>query len=66
MGAALSGAAASLGLAGSDWLSSKQGDAFGIDDVGVESGDTLVEFSLELGMYLSPGLYISYAMDLFC
>lgn len=62
----MSGVAVSLGLAGDDWLSSKQGDAFGIDDVGVESGDTLVESSLELGKYLSPGLYISYAVGLFC
>ena len=64
-GAALSGAAASLGLAGGDWLSSKLGDAFGIDEAGVESGDTLEESSLVLGKYLSPRLYISYAVGLF-
>jgi translocation and assembly module TamB len=64
-GAALSGAAASLGLAGGDWLSKKLGNAFGIDDVGVESGDTVEESSLVLGKYLSPRLYISYAVGLF-
>jgi translocation and assembly module TamB len=64
-GAALSGAAASLGLAGGDWISKKLGNAFGIDEVGVESGDTVEESSLVLGKYLSPRLYISYAVGLF-
>ncbi|MBT8121041.1 MAG: translocation/assembly module TamB domain-containing protein, partial [Gammaproteobacteria bacterium] len=64
-GAALSGAAASLGLAGGDWLSGKLGDAFGLDEVGVESGDTVEESSLVVGKYLSPRMYISYAVGLF-
>ncbi len=64
-GAALSGAAASLGLTGGDMLASKLGDAFGIEDVRIESGDTLEESSLVLGKYLSPRLYVSYAAGLF-
>ena len=64
-GAALTNAAASLGLTGGDMLASKLGDAFGIEDVHIESGDTLEESSLVLGKYLSPRMYVSYAVGLF-
>ena len=64
-GAALSGAAASLGLAGGDWLSGKLGNEFGLDEFGIESGETVEESSLVVGKYLSPRMYVSYAVGLF-
>ena len=64
-GAALSGAAASLGLTGGDMLASKLGDAFGLEEMRIESGDTVEESSLVLGKYLSPRIYVSYAAGLF-
>ena len=64
-GAALSGAAASLGLTGGDMLASKLGNAFGIDEARIESGDTMEQSSLVLGKYLSPRMYVSYAAGLF-
>ncbi|MGB5306129.1 MAG: translocation/assembly module TamB domain-containing protein [Gammaproteobacteria bacterium] len=64
-GAALSGAAASLGLTGGDWLANKLGGAFGLEEMRIESGESVEESSLVLGKYLSPRMYISYAVGLF-
>jgi len=61
-GAALSQAAASIGLLGAEKLVKRYAKYFGIDEVKVQSNTTTQEASLVLGKYLSPNLYMSYAI----
>lgn len=58
-------AATALGLGG-DTLTKGLGDTFGLDSLQLESGGSGKEnTSLMLGRYLSPDLYVGYAVGLF-
>ncbi len=57
-------AALSLGLAGGGRIARQIGAQFGIEDVAIETGDTPEQASLVLGTYLSPRLYLQYAVGL--
>ncbi|NOZ55038.1 MAG: hypothetical protein GXP08_18180 [Gammaproteobacteria bacterium] len=63
-GAILSRAASSIGLAGGEKLAKDIADNFGIDEVRIESSNTTQAASLVLGKYLSPKLYIQYAIGI--
>ena len=58
-------AASALGMSGGSVLSEKVTDTFGLDEFGVESGETAADAALVVGKYLSPELYISYGVGLF-
>lgn len=64
-GAMLANAAGSLGLAGGELLARRIGQAFGIEEVRIESGSGAESASLMLGTYLSPRLYVAYGIGLF-
>lgn len=61
----LAGAAATMGLAGGEWLARRLGGRVGVSDVRVEAGDDPAEAALVLGKYLTPRLYVSYGIGLF-
>ena len=63
-GSVLSRAAGSLGLAGGEKLAKEIAENFGIDEVRIESSNTTQEASLVLGKYLSPKLYVQYAIGI--
>lgn len=68
-------AAQSLGVAGGEFLAQKVGNAFGIEDIRIETSAvasttstgipvTTQQASVVLGKYLSPKLYISYGVGM--
>jgi translocation and assembly module TamB len=57
--------AATAALLGSNVLSSQLGAKIGLDEARVETGGSLDEAALVTGKYLTPELYLSYAMGLF-
>ena len=57
-------AALRLGLAGGDQLARSLRERFGLDDFRVESADSGDQASLVVGRYLSPDIYVSYAVGL--
>ncbi len=57
--------AATAALLGSNVLSSQLGAKVGLDEARVETGGSLDEAALVTGKYLTPELYLSYAMGLF-
>ena len=61
-GALLTRAAGSIGLIGGEKLVKRFAQRFGIDEVKVQSSNTTQEASLVLGKYLSPQLYLRYAI----
>ena len=61
-GAQLAQAALALQLAGGGRLARNIGDRFGIDEVGVEAGTAPDTAALVLGTWLSPRLYLRYAI----
>ncbi|MFP4607914.1 MAG: translocation/assembly module TamB domain-containing protein, partial [Thiohalospira sp.] len=63
-GASLAAAATALQLAGGGRLANELGDRFGIDEVGIASGTTADSAALVLGTWLSPRLYVRYAIGL--
>ncbi len=62
--AMLAGAAVGLGLEQAQGITQSLGGRVGLDEVGVKSGSTLQQSSLLLGKYLSPDLYVRYALGL--
>ncbi len=59
--ASLANAALSYGVGQLSWL----GDQLGIDELDIESGDTLENSAIRLGQYLNPDLYVGISMGLF-
>ncbi len=57
--------AATAALMGSNVLSSQLGARIGLDEARVETGGSLDQAALVTGKYLTPELYLSYAMGLF-
>ncbi len=57
--------AATAALLGSNVLSSQLGAKVGLDEARIETGGTMEEAALVTGKYLTPELYLSYAMGLF-
>lgn len=58
-------AVAAKGLEKSQEILDRLASGLGVDEVKLEEGDSLEETSLLLGKYLSPDLYVSYAVGLF-
>nr|WP_305792891.1 translocation/assembly module TamB domain-containing protein [Sedimenticola hydrogenitrophicus] len=58
-------AAAAKGLEKSQEILNRLAGGLGVDEVRFEEGETLEDTSLLLGKYLSPDLYVSYAVGLF-
>ncbi len=58
-------AARKLGLAGGGMLAKKLRHTFGLDVLSIESSQTTNQTSLVLGKYLSPRVYLGYAVGLF-
>lgn len=52
-------------LAGGNMLTGMLGTQVGLEEFGVESGETLEEASMVLGTYLSPQLYVRYRTGLY-
>ena len=63
-GSDLSKAALSIGLFGGEKIAKDLADRFGIDEVRVQSDQTTEQTSLVLGKYLSPKLYVNYAIGI--
>ncbi|MGD8350311.1 MAG: translocation/assembly module TamB domain-containing protein, partial [Gammaproteobacteria bacterium] len=57
-------AALTLGLAGGDQIARSLRERFGLDDFRVETADSGDQASLIVGRYLSPDVYVSYAVGL--
>ena len=51
-------------LAGGNMLAGKLGTRLGLEELVVESGETLEEAAMVLGTYLSPQLYVRYRTGL--
>jgi len=64
-GALLMQAASSLGFSGGELLAKRIGQAFGIEEVRIDTGTGTQGPSLMLGTYLSPRLYVNYGIGLF-
>jgi len=62
---AVANAATTLGIAQSDWITSRLQSATGLDVLALEGGDTYVDSSLVVGKYLSSKLFVSYVQNLF-
>jgi translocation and assembly module TamB len=58
-------AVSTLGVKGGEFLAKRIGQSLGLQEVQVQTGDTLEETSLVVGQYLSPRLYLSYGLGLF-
>jgi translocation and assembly module TamB len=58
-------AAASTGLEKSQEILDRVAAGVGVDEIRIQEGSTLEDTSLLLGKYLSPDLYVSYAVGLF-
>ena len=56
--------ASSIGLVGGEKLAKNIAKEFGIDEVYIQSQDTTQQAQLVLGKYLSPKLYIRYAVGI--
>ena len=56
--------ASSIGLVGGEKLAKNIAKEFGIDEVYIQSEDTTQQAQLVLGKYLSPKLYIRYAVGI--
>ncbi|WP_455219437.1 translocation/assembly module TamB domain-containing protein, partial [Kaarinaea lacus] len=56
--------ASSIGLVGGEKLAKSIANEFGIDEVYIQSQDTTQQAQLVLGKYLSPKLYIRYAVGI--
>ena len=52
-------------IAGGNMLTGILGSSVGLEEFGVEGGDTLQESSMVLGTYLSPQLYVRYRTGLY-
>ena len=52
-------------LAGGNLLAGKLGTRLGLEELGVESGETLEEAAMVLGTYLSPQIYVRYRTGLY-
>ena len=52
-------------VAGGNMLAGVIGTRAGLEELGIESGDTLEEASMVLGTYLSPKLYVRYRTGLY-
>ncbi|MCG6900640.1 MAG: translocation/assembly module TamB domain-containing protein [Gammaproteobacteria bacterium] len=52
-------------LAGGNMLAGILGTRLGLEELGVESGDTLDDAAMVLGTYLSPQLYVRYRTGLY-
>ncbi len=63
-GNVLVGAASSLGFKGGAMLTQKIGQGLGLDEFAL-SGDSKEDAALQIGQYLTPKLYVSYAVGLF-
>ena len=60
------GSATDAGLvAGGNMLAGVLGTAVGLEELGVESGETLNDAAMVLGTYLSPKLYVRYRTGLY-
>lgn len=57
--------ASAAALMGSNVISSQLGSKIGLDEARVETGGSMNEASLVTGKYITPELYLSYAMGLF-
>gem|GEM_PF-1451100 len=57
-------AALTLGLAGGDQIARSLRERFGLDEFRVETTDSGDQASLVVGRYLSPDVYVSYAVGL--
>jgi translocation and assembly module TamB len=64
-GRLLMDAVSTLGVKGGEYLAKRIGQALGLQEVQVQTGETLEETSLVVGQYLSPRLYLSYGLGLF-
>jgi translocation and assembly module TamB len=64
-GVLLRQALASKGLEKSQQILDQLAQGLGVDEVSLQEGGSLEETSLLLGKYLSPDLYVSYAVGLF-
>lgn len=58
-------AATSLGIKGANLLGRRIAARLGLEEVKIQTGDTLQEASLVVGKYLSPRLFVSYGIGLF-
>ncbi|HXH02871.1 MAG TPA: translocation/assembly module TamB domain-containing protein [Candidatus Competibacteraceae bacterium] len=58
-------AATALGSGGAGQLTKPLQEAFGLDTLSFEGGDTPDKTALVIGKYLSPDLYVSYGVGLF-
>jgi translocation and assembly module TamB len=58
-------AVAAKGLEKSQEILGRLASGLGVDEVRFEEGETLEDTALLLGKYLSPDLYVSYAVGLF-
>ncbi|MFP8967591.1 translocation/assembly module TamB domain-containing protein [Pokkaliibacter sp. CJK22405] len=57
-------AALALGASGSNKILGGIGDTFNLDDIGIDTGDSLDAASVYIGKYLTPSLYIKYGVGL--
>jgi len=64
-GSLLANAATSLGIRGGNLLAKKLGAALGLQEAGIQAGDTLQQAAFVVGKYLSPRLYVSYGIGIF-
>ncbi len=64
-GEALPAAALSLGFNNAGWIKQDIERSIGLDDLNLESGDTLEQTAVLVGKQLSPELYISYVRGYF-
>jgi translocation and assembly module TamB len=64
-GSDLIGAATAMGLRNSGFLTRSLSSTFGLDKLQFTSDSTGTNASLEIGKYLTPKLYLSYAMGVF-
>ncbi len=64
-GMLLAGAAMSLGVERSGLLTQEIAQTLGLDELRVESGQIMEESAVVLGKYLTPDLYVGYALGLF-
>jgi translocation and assembly module TamB len=63
-GELLAKAATSIGFLGGEKIIRSLTEQFGLDEVKIQSSNTTKEASLVLGKYLSPKLYVQYAVGI--
>ncbi len=64
-GMLLARAAMALGVERSELLTQQIAQTLGLDELRVESGEVMEESAVVLGKYLTPDLYVGYALGLF-